>query len=37
MGIPCVVALKGAASWLQTGDLVRLDGGAGRVERLERA
>ncbi|MES1157417.1 MAG: PEP/pyruvate-binding domain-containing protein [Alphaproteobacteria bacterium] len=37
MGIPCVVALKGAASWLKTGDLVRLDGGAGRVERLARA
>jgi pyruvate,water dikinase len=36
MGAPCVVGVKGAASWLNTGDLVRLDGGAGTVERLER-
>lgn len=36
MGVPCVVALKGATTWLKTGDLVRLDGGAGRVERLGR-
>lgn len=35
MGVPCVVALKGATSWLKTGDLVRLDGGTGRVEKLE--
>jgi pyruvate,water dikinase len=34
MGVPCVVALKGATEWLSTGDLVRLDGGAGTVERL---
>jgi pyruvate,water dikinase len=34
MGVPCVVALKGATSWLATGDLVRLDGGAGEVEKL---
>jgi pyruvate,water dikinase len=34
MGIPCVVALKGATDWLKSGDLVRLDGGAGSVERL---
>lgn len=35
MGVPCVVALKGATEWLKTGDLVRLDGGTGVVERLE--
>ena len=37
MGVPCVVALKDATAWLRTGDLVRLDGGAGVVERLEPA
>lgn len=37
MGVPCVVALKGATTWLKTGDRVRLDGGAGRVEKLEDA
>ena len=35
MGVPCVVALKNVTSWLKTGDLVRLDGGTGRVEKLE--
>ena len=35
MGVPCVVALKGATHWLKTGDRVRLDGGAGTVERLD--
>lgn len=35
MGVPCVVALKGVTGWLKTGDLVRLDGGTGRVEKLE--
>ena len=35
MGVPCVVALKGATTWLKTGDLVRLDGGTGRVEKVE--
>jgi pyruvate,water dikinase len=35
MGVPCVVACKGVSTWLKTGDLVRLDGGAGLVERLE--
>ncbi|HWE47184.1 MAG TPA: PEP/pyruvate-binding domain-containing protein [Caulobacteraceae bacterium] len=34
MGVPCVVALKSATSWLKTGDLVRLDGRTGRVERI---
>lgn len=37
MGVPCVVALKGATGWLKTGDLVRLDGGTGQVEKLEPA
>jgi phosphohistidine swiveling domain-containing protein len=34
MGVPCVVSLKGVTQWLKTGDTVRLDGGAGTVERL---
>jgi phosphohistidine swiveling domain-containing protein len=34
MGVPCVVALKGVTRWLKTGDTVRLDGGAGTVERV---
>lgn len=37
MGVPCVVALKGVTQWLKTGDMVRLDGGTGRVEKLESA
>jgi pyruvate,water dikinase len=37
MGVPCVVSLKGATQWLKTGDIVRLDGGAGTVERTSRA
>ena len=36
MGVPCVVSLKGVTQWLKTGDVVRLDGGAGTVERLNR-
>lgn len=34
MGVPCIVGLKGATEWLRTGDLVRIDGGAGTVERV---
>ena len=34
MGVPCVVSLKGVTQWLKTGDIVRLDGGAGTVERV---
>jgi rifampicin phosphotransferase len=34
MGVPCVVAVKGVTRWLSTGDTVRLDGGAGTVERV---
>ena len=37
MGVPCVVSLKGVTLWLKTGDTVRLDGGAGTVERTARA
>jgi pyruvate,water dikinase len=36
MGVPCVVSLKGVTHWLKTGDTVRLDGGAGTVERTSR-
>ena len=31
MGIPCVVGLKGATDWLNSGDLVEIDGAAGSV------
>ncbi len=34
LGIPCVVGLKGATDWLRDGDRVRVDGGAGTVERI---
>jgi phosphohistidine swiveling domain-containing protein len=34
MGVPCVVAVKGVTGWLKTGDTVRLDGGAGTIERV---
>ena len=34
MGVPCVVSLKSVTLWLKTGDTVRLDGGAGTVERI---
>lgn len=37
MGVPCVVSLKGVTQWLKTGDTVRLDGGAGTVERTAQA
>ncbi|HEV7693090.1 MAG TPA: PEP/pyruvate-binding domain-containing protein [Hyphomonadaceae bacterium] len=37
MGVPCVVSLKAVTQWLKTGDIVRLDGGAGTVERTARA
>jgi pyruvate,water dikinase len=37
MGVPCVVSLKGVTQWLRTGDTVRLDGGAGTVERTLQA
>jgi rifampicin phosphotransferase len=37
LSIPCVVATRQGTKLLRTGDLVRLDGGSGRVEILERA
>ncbi|AJP71156.1 PEP/pyruvate-binding domain-containing protein [Sphingomonas hengshuiensis] len=37
LGIPTVVGVKGATSWLRDGARLRLDGGAGTVERLAEA
>lgn len=37
LGIPAVVSVPGLTSWLASGDLVELDGGTGRVTRVERA
>ena len=34
LGLPAVVSVAGATSWLADGDRVRLDGATGRVERL---
>ncbi|MEX1117482.1 MAG: PEP/pyruvate-binding domain-containing protein, partial [Terrimicrobiaceae bacterium] len=34
MGIPAVVSIGGLISWLETGDLVELDGSTGRVTRI---
>jgi phosphohistidine swiveling domain-containing protein len=34
MGVPCVVAVADVTQWLRTGDMVRLDGGRGVIERL---
>src|SRR6185312_3958185 len=34
LGIPTVVGVKGATAWLRDGARVRLDGGAGTVEKL---
>lgn len=33
LGIPCVVALKGATTWITTGDTIRVDGTTGEVTR----
>jgi rifampicin phosphotransferase len=33
LGIPCVVALKNATSWIASGDVVSVDGGSGEVEK----
>jgi len=35
LGIPAAVSVPGATAWLRDGDLVRLDGMTGRVERLD--
>ncbi|HLZ65706.1 MAG TPA: PEP/pyruvate-binding domain-containing protein [Aliidongia sp.] len=37
LGIPCVVQLKGATSWLADGDEIEVDGTTGRVTRSEGA
>ncbi len=37
LGLPAVVALAGATSWLRTGDAVELDGASGTVRRLTAA
>jgi rifampicin phosphotransferase len=36
-GIPCVVGIPGLLATVRHGERVRLDGGSGRVERLEQA
>lgn len=35
MGIPCVVGMKGATDWIVSGDLIEVDGRAGRVTIIE--
>jgi pyruvate,water dikinase len=35
LGIPCVVALKGAMTWLKTGDRIEVDGATGLVRKLD--
>jgi pyruvate,water dikinase len=37
LGIPCVINTRDGTRVLHTGDLVRVDGGSGTVEVLERA
>lgn len=37
LGIPCVVNTGAGTRWLKTGDRVRVDGGRGTVELLERS
>ncbi|MEM9386782.1 MAG: PEP/pyruvate-binding domain-containing protein [Pseudomonadota bacterium] len=37
LGLPCVVAVPGVTAWLESGDLVRLDGGLGTITRVQRA
>ncbi|MCK7611172.1 PEP/pyruvate-binding domain-containing protein [Roseibium sediminicola] len=34
LGIPCVVAVKDACSWIQTGDRIEVDGSNGWVKKL---
>ncbi|MBW4507307.1 MAG: phosphoenolpyruvate synthase [Scytonematopsis contorta HA4267-MV1] len=36
LGLPAVISLSGATSWLQDGDLVEIDGGTGKVSKLEK-
>jgi pyruvate,water dikinase len=37
LGIPCVINTRTGTSSISTGDLLRVDGGSGKVEVLERA
>jgi pyruvate,water dikinase len=37
MGIPAVVAIAGLTTWVQTGDVIELDGSTGSVRKLEAA
>ena len=37
LGIPCVVGVKDATTWIATGDRMRVDGATGRVDILARA
>lgn len=34
LGIPCVVSMKGAMSWIKDGETIEVDGGTGRVRRV---
>ncbi len=36
LGIPCVVNIKIGSQYLRTGDIVRVDGAAGRIEIVKR-
>lgn len=35
LGIPCVVGIKGATSWIQDGEIVKVNGATGQVERSD--
>jgi pyruvate,water dikinase len=35
LGIPCVVALKGAMEWIADGELIEVDGATGQVRRIK--
>ncbi|MGO9431607.1 PEP/pyruvate-binding domain-containing protein [Rhodoblastus sp.] len=35
LGIPCVVGVKDATRWVRDGELLRVDGGAGVVEKID--
>ncbi len=35
LGIPCVVGLKGATNWIEDGEMIRVDGASGAVERCD--
>ncbi len=35
LGIPCVVGLKGAVDWIEDGEMLKVDGASGEVEKLD--